>query len=337
MTVIPISELGPNKVTIKANGTVEAKQFSRVNAKLSGHVDEISSTLSVGNYVKKGALLLRLNNLDARVALAEAELDLANAQTKVVEERGEHRQAQSDIQAYSNTAKASKLAKRIPQLQAAEANLRAKEIAVEKAKTDLANTKITAPFNGIILSKDVNLSEYITTSTTLFTLAADSEPEISLPLSLKQWRLIDDEKLIGARVNITIQDLSSSSWNGIVSAKKPELDSRTGSLPIIINVNDKERSIPFGAFAQVELLGKTFVNTMWIPQMALINTRSVWGVNGEQHLKKVSINVLQYAGDNALIQYKDIDHSINHIIAKPALDFFEGQTVVISNVLSSDI
>ncbi len=231
--VIAISDLNANSVTVKANGTVEAKQLSHVNARLSGHVDSISPALSVGSRVKKGELLLSLSNLEAKVALAEAELDLADARIRVVEERGEHRQAKRDIQAYSSTAKASELAKRIPQLQAAEANFKAKEIAVEKAKVDLANTKITAPFNGVILSKEVNQAEYITTNTALFTLVADSEPEISLPLTLQQWQLIDDKRLIGAEVKIKIQDLSDSYWAGVVSAKKPELDTRTGSLPII--------------------------------------------------------------------------------------------------------
>ena len=335
--VIAISDLNANSVTVKANGTVEAKQLSHVNARLSGHVDSISPALSVGSRVKKGELLLSLSNLEAKVALAEAELDLADARIRVVEERGEHRQAKRDIQAYSSTAKASELAKRIPQLQAAEANFKAKEIAVEKAKVDLANTKITAPFNGVILSKEVNQAEYITTNTALFTLVADSEPEISLPLTLQQWQLIDDKRLIGAEVKIKIQDLSDSYWAGVVSAKKPELDTRTGSLPIIIKVNDKERSIPFGAFAQVELLGKTFSDTMWVPQIALVDTKSVWGVSNEHYLKKLSIDVLQYAEDKALILYKDIDDSVSHIIAKPKLDFFEGQTVAINKIQSSDI
>ncbi len=90
--------------------------------------------------------------------------------------------------------------------------------------------------------------------------------------------------------------------------------------------NRTDQPIPFGAFAKVEFLGKTIDNTLWLPQSALIDQTSVWGVSHEQRLYKMAVKPLQYTDKHVLVQYVPSE-SVVAIVEQARLSFFEQQAV----------
>ncbi len=227
--VIPI-DASKNKVAVHSSGLIEAGRTSQVNSRIAGYIESVSESLVLGKKVRKGEKLLSLDTLEVRVALAEAKLALADAKTRLVEEQGRHKQAKSDIVAISRANKASAFAKRIPQLQAAQADFNAKQAAVEKAKKELAFSQILSPFDGTILAKSVNVAEFIDTEKVLFTLADHHQLKLIAPITLDQWQLISPQDLPGTEVSIVVEKLSSQPIKGTIKQLIPEIDSQTGDL-----------------------------------------------------------------------------------------------------------
>lgn len=318
------------RVDIYSNGTLNAHKVSRVNARLSGYIESITDNLRLGHHVQKGELLFSLNDIDARLALSQAKLSLADATTRIAEEKVRYKQANRDIAAVSRPSLASDFAKRIPQLAAANADYNAKKIALEKARADLENTKISAPFNGVILASNVNKAEFINTDTSLFTLADDSVLEIQLPISFDQWRLINPDNIIHQEVELHIEELNNKRVTGQVSSIVPEVDSATGSLMLIVHVNNKHSKIPFGTYAKAKFSGKPLQNVIWLPQSALINDHEIWGVADNNTLGRVAIEILQYHEEKVLVRYQKPSFALRYFVEKSQFRFINQQVVTLS-------
>jgi RND family efflux transporter MFP subunit len=280
--------------------------------------------------VQKGELLFSLNDIDARLALSQAKLSLADATTRIAEEKVRYKQANRDIAAVSRPSLASDFAKRIPQLAAANADYNAKKIALEKARIDLENTNVSAPFNGVILASNVNKAEFINTDTSLFTLADNSVLEIQLPITFDQWRLIDPDNIIHQPVELHIKELNDQHLTGQVSSLVPEVDSTTGNLVLIVQVNNKHNNIPFGTYAKATFLGKALQHVIWLPQSALINDHQIWGVSDNNTLGRVAIEILQYHEDRVLVRYQKPSFALRYFVEKSQFSFINQQVVTLN-------
>ena len=74
---------------------------------------------------------------------------------------------------------------RVPQLKSAEAAVRSAELAVESAKLSLARTKITAPFDAVVVSNSADVGDYAQPSRALLELAATDRFFVRASVPLK--------------------------------------------------------------------------------------------------------------------------------------------------------
>ena len=156
---------------LDASGYVTARRHATVSAKITGKVTEV--LIEEGMLVKEGAVLARLDDIDARAQLALTRAQLAAARSQEGEIRALLEQAERDH------ARQQELFQR--QLVAAQAldaalaqcdTLRARLIAnqeqvrvatesVRVAEVGLENTVVRAPFSGVVVSKDAQPGEMI--------------------------------------------------------------------------------------------------------------------------------------------------------------------------------
>ena len=161
---------GPGAV-LDASGYVTARRRATVSSKVTGKVVEIF--IEEGQEVRAGQVLARLDDAQARAALAYAEAQLSAAQKSFAEDQARLREAELNLQrrerllkdgvvgrAEVDTARAEvdSLKARIAYTQeqvgvaAAQVNLR---------RTDLADMVVRAPFSGVAISKDAQPGEMI--------------------------------------------------------------------------------------------------------------------------------------------------------------------------------
>lgn len=322
-------------ININAHGIVEARWVSEINARVSGYVEEVSHSLRRGRFVTEGETLIKLADLDYRVAVSEAELALASANTALLTEKEKYKQAQRDIKVLTNSKgenSASVVALRIPQLAEAEANVRARQISLEKATRDLEFTQLTAPFSGVILDYEVSKAEWVEPGEDVLKLADITELFINVPLSADKWKLLDQSQLKeGISVDIRIPSYSNKNWRGIIRDYIPAAEKKTGNLTLIVDLlNDTDEfstEVPLNSYANISFAASQVDNVVRVPESGLVNTRAVWAVDGQNRVRHLPMEILQYQKKEVLIRYEESDINPKYIIVKASGKLIEGQQI----------
>ena len=137
-----------------------------------------------------------------------------------------------------------------PQLSAARAELEWNNAALAKAHLDLSRTQITAPYSGRIISKHVDLGQYVTTGTNLAEIFAIDYAEVRLPLSSNDYAQLDilesyqaeneagsAEKMPQVKI---VSQLGNQKqiYNGYISRSEGVFDSTTRQIRVVAQIDD---------------------------------------------------------------------------------------------------
>jgi RND family efflux transporter MFP subunit len=186
---------------LNASGYVTARRRATVSSKMTGKVIEVN--VEEGMRVRRGQVLARLDDSILRASLALAESQLAAAQTSVEESEVRLKEAQltlarrqqlkaegvvgqADVDA--SQAEVDSLRARIA---AAREQARVAARQVELQRTQLDDTIIRAPFDGVAISKDAQPGEMVSpvsagggfTRTGISTIVDMSSLEIEVDVS----------------------------------------------------------------------------------------------------------------------------------------------------------
>ncbi len=142
---------------IKYNGIAQATRQVDLSFRVDGPM--ISRPVNVGDEVKKGQLVARIDPRDYEVALRTVKGQLSNAIAV-------RKRAQADLDRLLRIQKQDPGAvsqvlidKAVQNLDSAQAEIRSLEASVDGRKDDLAYTYLNAPFDGIITKKYVDAFE----------------------------------------------------------------------------------------------------------------------------------------------------------------------------------
>ena len=156
---------------LDASGYVTARRQATVSAKITGKVVEV--LIEEGQRVEEGAVLARLDDKEAKAALALARAQLAAARSQLAEVRAQLEQAERDFartRALFNRelvaaqaldaalAQRDTLRAKLASL-GEQINVAQEEVAV--ARVQLENTVIRAPFSGVVVAKAAQPGEMI--------------------------------------------------------------------------------------------------------------------------------------------------------------------------------
>jgi len=137
---------------INASGLVEPRYSLTITSQVSGEVTQIADQFESGQIIKKGLLLATLKNTELASQVASAKNSVASAELALKEEIRQGEQARAEWEASGfNEAPDSDLVLREPQLAAAQAELDSAKAALMNAQSDFENTKITAPFDALVV------------------------------------------------------------------------------------------------------------------------------------------------------------------------------------------
>jgi RND family efflux transporter MFP subunit len=145
-------------VAYSTDGLVEAVKQSTVAAQVTGRVVEIH--FDVGDYVKKGQVIVRLDPRDAGEALAASRAQLAQAQATLVNARA-HYERTKQLLAQRFVSQAA-LDKAEAEYHAAQAQSDAMRAGVARAETAHGYATIIAPYSGVVSTRHIELGEMAT-------------------------------------------------------------------------------------------------------------------------------------------------------------------------------
>ena len=122
----------------------------------------------------EGAALLRIDPADYQAALRQRRSELAQARADLELEQGRQAVAEQDFELLGEELDEGNrhLVLRQPQLKQARARVDFAEAALRRAELDLQRTRISAPFDAQILSRDVATDSQVSTGDSLARLVA---------------------------------------------------------------------------------------------------------------------------------------------------------------------
>ena len=170
-TTVSARQAGTQAVVLNAAGYVTARRRATVSSKITGKVREVN--IEEGMAVRQGQVLARLDDETQRasVALAEAQAEAARrsvneSEVRLVEARITFDRVSTLVKAgYSTAAEVDAARASVDSLgariQAAREQVRVAERQIAVERTDLDNTIIRAPFDGVAISKDAQPGEMV--------------------------------------------------------------------------------------------------------------------------------------------------------------------------------
>src|SRR5438105_5809972 len=163
---------GPITQLVTATGTLNPVVNVQVGSQVSGNIQKLFADFN--SKVKAGDVVAQIDPVLFQATVTQAEGDLASAQaalelakvnaTRIQELFAKKNSAQADVdQATAN-------------LHQAEANVKIKKGALDKAKADLDHCTITSPVDGEVISRSVDVGQTVAASLqapVIFTIAND--------------------------------------------------------------------------------------------------------------------------------------------------------------------
>jgi len=182
---------GLHQTRIEAMGVVRASTKVELKPQVNGEVIVVAGNFRPGGYFRRGERILTIDPADYRLAVRQRESDVARTRAELQLEEGNQLIARKEFELLGAPVSPEEeaLILRQPQLESSRAAYEAALASLEQAKLDLARTAITAPFNAVVQSRDVNLGTRVTTATPLATLVGTDSYwiEVSVPISQLEW------------------------------------------------------------------------------------------------------------------------------------------------------
>jgi RND family efflux transporter MFP subunit len=319
------------RLDVYAQGTVEARTRATLTAQVAGSIESVSSSFADGGLFGPGEVLVRIDPRDYRLAVSQAESQVAQAEVALAREAAEAEIARQEWRELAAGGAVEgdpgPLARREPQLAEARAALAGAQAAVERARLDLERTTITAPFLGRIDVKQADVGQSVAPGTPLATVYAVDYAEVRLAVPVPELEYLELD-LAGEMPNGPEVTLwaplggSRRTWRGRAVRTAGGIDPATRMLPVVARVDDPYGEaartagapLPVGLFVEAEIAGRHERDVFVLPRAALRHTGRwregepsqvlvVEPGRGEEptRLRFRDVRVLRLMGDDAVI------------------------------------
>jgi RND family efflux transporter MFP subunit len=161
---------------------------SRLSAEVSARILELP--FDVGQLVRKGEVVARLEQRDFELAVARAEASMSAVQARIVLAEAQLERARALEK--QNFISAEAVIQRETELAVQRAELAIQRAGLATAKRELEKTMLRAPFDAIVKERRVGVGELASPGAVLMTLIDRSRPEVSAQVELKDAQSLKD-------------------------------------------------------------------------------------------------------------------------------------------------
>jgi RND family efflux transporter MFP subunit len=319
-----VAHIGTIQPELKLFGEVVAGRRTELMPLVSGVMIEIGENFREGGQVSKGELLLQIDPFTYETDLAEQRSILKEGQIKL-RMLEKDRERAKELFAAKNVSEQFLDTAELDVLQQ-EAIIEQREIAVKRAQRDLADTRLVAPFDGVVNDVNAALGKQFSDfgADKVAELIDTSRMEVRFSLTNAQYgRLLESGgSLVGLPVEVLWKvGQRTLEYGAVIERVGAEIESTTGGVDLfsVIDTGGEQTDLRPGAFVSVMLMDKVYADTLEAPDTALYGEDSVFIVRDERLVKR-KIHVVGFTGTNVLFRI-DEQHPI-----------VEGDLIVITQI-----
>jgi len=274
---------------IGGSGSVEQAQTVQLTSQVTADVLEVP--VKIGDIVKKGALLARM---DDRLIQAQLEANRAYVESNNIKIKDESNQvARYKALEQKNMGTASELEKSEMALADAKEALAKATLSLRQAEIDLEHVKIASPFDGIVLERLVNPGETTHREQIVMKLGALNTVLLAAKMTEDKMHSVQ----LGLPAEASFPAFPGERFEGKVVKIDPNIDPVTRTFTTYVEIkNDDFRLKPgLSGFARIRRSAK---DVLAVPSVAILNPSGeqasvfVVDANGHANLRKIRPGVV---------------------------------------------
>ncbi len=308
-------EVQRRKVQIK-QAQAEIKRLQQEVLNLQARIKIAKSDVSLAEKE-----YFRLKKLIDRKVIAQSTLDKTEQQYLASLER---------LQALEN-----QLALTGPQKEQLVAQRDMAKVMFAEARLDLERSGIVAPFDGWVLEKTIEVGQHVTVGQSMGRIYSAGELDIEVRIPVKDFKWLPAELNGDTRIEADVIFENQGArmiWKGHLSRVKAQMDDKTRTLPVIIEVDatsnseDNRNALRMrpGMFVTARIKGKEVSQAFVLPRYVVYPGDMVYTVKDDR-LKIKSVDVLRTFKDSVIISQGLSDGE--RIIKTPLSDATDGMLV----------
>ena len=251
-TPIPVETALPSRTdmlaTYEATTTIASDADAPVVAKVGGEV--VRLLVEEGDRVVEGQVLAELDGERLRLEMLSAKASLD--------------QVRSEYQRYTDLAARGLVSEAM--FEGLKYDLEALEAAYDLARLNFDYSKIRAPIDGVVSSRDVKLGQSVNISDVAFRITDTSE--LLAYLQIPQAEL--GKFAAGQSATLTVDANPDTTYAATIARISPTIDMRNGTFRATAFINNRSGELAPGMFARFSIAYDRHADALVIPREALI-------------------------------------------------------------------
>ncbi|MGB1284708.1 MAG: efflux RND transporter periplasmic adaptor subunit [Polaribacter sp.] len=274
----PAIKVVVNKVTANSNnpflsvsGKIQATNSADLSTRMMGFVKNVH--VNVGDKVRKGQLLVSINNTDLQAKKAQVNAGITQAQTAFTN-------AEKNYNRFKNLMASNSISQK--EMDDMTANYQMSKAGLESAKqmkneinAQFTYSNITAPFSGIITSKNIETGDMANPGMPLISLETPNNFEVIAMVPESEISKIKN----GTEVNVLVKSINKTIKGKVIEVSSSAKNTG-GQFLVKIALEKTNASILSGMFATVQFpVEKSASSSMvLIPAEAIVKNGQLSGV-----------------------------------------------------------
>jgi len=252
-----------------------------LHAKVPGYVERILADR--GSVVKEGDLLAELSAPEMKAEIAEAESKVQAAESERLQAAAQLAAAESTYERLQKAAETpgavagNELVQAQKQVDAAQAVVSAREQASRAAAAALhaqkdmeAYLKITAPFDGVVTDRFVHPGALVGTGADAALLVIQQVSHLRVVVPVPEEDVGATAR--GASVSFHVPAYPERTYNGTVARIAHALDMKTRTMPVELDVFNRDGSLAPGMYPQVKWPMRRERPALFVPKTSVVAT-----------------------------------------------------------------
>jgi membrane fusion protein (multidrug efflux system) len=242
------------------SGTLTPERDATVRSEISAPV--IQTLIEQGQRVNAGQLLIRLDDTAIRDQLLSARSAVTTAQANLTVAQRENDRNETLLKAGAIAERA--VEQSAAQVTGAKAQLTAAQAQLAAAEKQSSNTRITAPFNGIVSARSVNAGDVVSPGTALVTVVDPSTMRLEASVPAEALSAVR----LGAPVDFSVTGYPNRHFTGRVTRINPIADPATRQVRILASLPNDGGTLVGGLFAEGRVSSESHRASI-VPQSAV--------------------------------------------------------------------
>lgn len=281
------------QLAVRSQGTVLPRTQTTLGAEIAGAIVEISPKFIPGGVFRAGEVLLRIDATDYEVAVHQAD---ALVRQRKIEFEGAAKLRQQGYRAETEYASAA-------------AALASAEAELVRAQRNLERTRIRLPYEGMVLSKEADLGQFVSPGTRLGVTFATDYAEVRLPLTDQDLAFVDLPEAAeiadtgaaeGPQVTLSATRMGKpATWQAHIVRSEGVVDEKSRVTYAVVRIDDPYRlhedgiPLPIGTFITADIAGRALDDVIRVPRSALRAASQLLIVDDDNRIRIRDVDVIR--------------------------------------------